>query len=96
MRRHILVCYDVCNAKRLRRVHRIVRDYGDPVQYSIFACRLTLQDRAELERRLLAVIDQRADQVMLVDLGVATGAAVPDSRVLGRARMPELVGVVVV
>lgn len=73
-----------------------MRDFGDAVQYSVFACRLAPQDRAELERRLLAVIDQRADQVMLVDLGPATGAAVPQSRVLGRARMPELVGVVVV
>ena len=75
----------------------MVRDFGDPVQYSIFACRLTHQERAELERRLLEIIDAGCDQVMLVDLGaVAIGdAAVPGSRVLGKPRMPDLVGVVV-
>lgn len=97
MRRHILVAYDICDARRLRRVHAIVRDYGDPVQYSIFSCQLTELQRAELERELLEVIDQGCDQVLLVDLGQAAAddRAVPGSRVLGRPRQPALVGVVV-
>lgn len=97
MRRHVLVCYDICDAKRLRNVHAIVRDYGDPLQYSVFSCLLTHQQRAELERRLLEIIDQGCDQVMLVDLGqaAANDRAVPGSRVLGKPRTPSLVGFIV-
>lgn len=96
MRRHVLVCYDICDARRLRHVHATVRDFGEPLQYSVFSCTLTQQERAELERRLLEIIDQRCDQVLLVDLGQATGdRAVPGSRVLGKPRMAGLVGVIV-
>lgn len=97
MRRHVLVCYDICDARRLRHVHATVRDYGDPLQYSIFSCLLTEQERAELERELLEIIDQGCDQVMLVDLGqaAANDRAVPGSRVLGKPRAPSLVGFVV-
>jgi CRISPR-associated protein Cas2 len=96
--RHVLVCYDICCPTRLRRVHRVVRDFGLPMQYSVFACRLTDRDRAELEARLLGEIDQREDQVMLVDLGPAADGdrAVPGTRVLGRPKQRALAAVVVV
>ncbi len=97
MRRHVLVCYDICDAKRLRHVHATARDFGEALQYSVFSCMLTQQERAELERRLLEIIDQRSDQVLLVDLGQAVvgDRAVPGSRVLGKPRMAALVGVIV-
>ncbi len=97
MRHHVLVCYDVCDPRRLRKVHGIVRDFGEPLQYSVFSCQLTAQERAELEAALLEVLDQHCDQVLLVDLGQAEihGHAVPGSRVLGKARKPALVGVIV-
>ena len=97
MRRHVLVCYDICEPRRLKRVHRVVRDFGRPIQYSVFACRLTDLQRADLEARLLDEIDQRIDQVMLVDLGAvgSSNDGVPGARVLGRARDPDVTGVVV-
>ncbi len=81
------------------RVHKIVRNFGAPMQYSVFACRLTDRARAELERRLLEVIDQRADNVMVVDLGpvaATSGVFVPGLRVLGVPNLPAELGVVVI
>lgn len=96
--RHWLVCYDICEPGRLRKVHRIMRDFGAALQYSVFACRLTDLDRAVLEARLLDVLDVRVDQVMFVDLGRVADAdrRVPGSRVLGRPKRPELAGAVIV
>lgn len=95
--RHWLVCYDICAPGRLKRVHRILRDFGAAIQYSVFACRLSDMDRAVLEARLLDVLDVREDQVMFVDLGrVGDGdRRVPGSRVLGKPRRPELAGAIV-
>ena len=97
MRRHVLVCYDVCHPRRLRRVHKVVRNFGRPVQYSIFACRLSSLQRADLEAKLLEEIDQNVDQVMLVDLGpvARNDEGVPGARVLGQPRRPDIAGVVV-
>lgn len=97
-RRHLLVCYDVRDARRLRRVHRVVRDFGEPLQYSVFVCRLDATTQAELERRVLEVIDTRVDSVVLVDcgpVGAATRARLPGLRMLGAPTLPDLPGAVI-
>ena len=41
MRTSYLVCYDICDDKRLRKVFQTMRGYGDHLQYSVFECQLT-------------------------------------------------------
>jgi CRISPR-associated protein Cas2 len=93
MRRHYLVSYDISDPVRLRRVHRVVRDFGDGVQLSVFTCQLSRKDLAVLEARLLDVIDQRRDQVIVLDLGQALESDdAPDGlRTLGRPLTPGIV-----
>lgn len=71
MRRSYIVSYDICDEKRLRRVFRICRDYGDHLQYSVFECRLSAAERVELEAKLSKVMNLREDQVLFIDLGPA-------------------------
>lgn len=42
-----IISYDVRDPKRWRRLYRVLRGYGHPIQYSVFRCRL---DDRELER----------------------------------------------
>jgi len=86
MRHHFIVAYDISNPTRLRHVHRAVRDFGGPLQYSVFACTLSPLDRSTLEARLLAIIDTTADQVLLVRLGPAKPGDTepPGCKTLGR------------
>ena len=46
MRNTYLVCYDICEDKRLRTVYKTMRDFGDHLQYSIFECQFTPTDLA--------------------------------------------------
>ena len=46
MRFSYLICYDICDDKRLRKVFQTMRVYGDHLQYSIFECQLTATDLA--------------------------------------------------
>lgn len=96
-RRHVLLCYDIADSTRLRRVHKTVRDFGRPLQYSVFACRLTALDRARLEALLLDIIKSNEDQIVLIDLGRADrdDSAVPGARMLGLAEGGRCVGPVV-
>ncbi|MDD4932232.1 MAG: CRISPR-associated endonuclease Cas2 [Methylacidiphilaceae bacterium] len=73
MRTTYLVCYDIADPKRLRRVFQICRNYGTHLQYSVFECDLTLQERVELEHELAGEIHHEKDQVLFVDLGPAEG-----------------------
>jgi CRISPR-associated protein Cas2 len=53
-----LVCYDIRDDARLRRVRKLMLGYGHRLQYSIFRCRLTARDiermKWELSRIMLS------------------------------------------
>ena len=69
MQHHYLVAYDIRDPGRLRRVHRICRDFGDPLQLSVFVCRLTDKDLVVFRERLRRQINHDEDQVLFVRLG---------------------------
>lgn len=53
-----VICYDITEAKRWRKVYKRLHGYGRRLQYSIFRCRLTKTEmeklRWELEKDLTA------------------------------------------
>jgi len=51
-----LVMYDVSDPKMLRRVHRLLRDWGQPVQYSVFRVRCTARQVAQLRFLLIKLV----------------------------------------
>ena len=51
MRNRHIVAYDVSDPARLRRVHRKMNGFGDPLQYSVFACDLSAKERVLQEWR---------------------------------------------
>jgi CRISPR-associated protein Cas2 len=73
VRNTFLVCYDVADDRRLRRVHRAMRDFGDHLQYSIFECQFTPVDLARCRHVLAEIIHHGDDQVLFVDLGPTEG-----------------------
>ena len=52
MRTTYLICYDISNDKRLRRVFKVCKDYGVHLQYSVFESDLSPAEKTELERKL--------------------------------------------
>lgn len=96
MRRCYLVCYDVRDAKRLRRIHRLMKAYGESWQYSVFHCTLRAIDRVRLETALLEEMNQKEDQVVIVDLGGGSDAGQESARFLGVGRPEPESGIVVI
>ena len=69
----VIVTYDVSTEtregrKRLRRVAKVCEGTGQRVQKSVFECRVDLMQYEELERRLLAEIDQKEDNLRIYRL----------------------------
>lgn len=68
-----IVCYDISDAGRLRRVYKTMRGYGDHLQFSVFRCLMSDAQRKQLEADLLEVLSLEADQVMFIPLGRPEG-----------------------
>ena len=73
MRTTYLVCYDIADAKRLRRVFKVCRNYGDHLQFSVFECDLAPTEMVRFQSDLKEIIDTTEDQVLFVSLGPAEG-----------------------
>jgi CRISPR-associated protein Cas2 len=73
MRSSYLICYDICDDKRLRRVFKTMRGWGDHLQFSVFECQLTSSDLVKIRAELSAIIHRDEDQVLFVLLGPAEG-----------------------
>ncbi|MHB9150643.1 MAG: CRISPR-associated endonuclease Cas2 [Thermoleophilia bacterium] len=78
-----LVCYDIRHPRRLRRVHQVMKGYGEPWQYSVFFCRLRDIDRVRLESDLKKEMNSREDQTIIFDLGPDERKARENAHVIG-------------
>jgi CRISPR-associated protein Cas2 len=88
MRNTYLVCYDICDDKRLRRVFKTMRNYGDHLQYSVFECQWTPIDLAKCRQELSEMIKHDEDQVLFIDLGPTAGRGERVITALGQPYTP--------
>lgn len=70
----VLVSYDVettspSGGRRLRRVARACKDYGQRVQFSVFECEVDPAQWVTMRDRLLREIDQQRDSLRFYFLG---------------------------
>ena len=71
MRRNFIVTYDIRDPKRLRKVHKTCKGFGVHLQYSVFECDLTGEEKSRLESALSDILNHDQDQVLFIDLGPA-------------------------
>lgn len=63
MKEMVVVCFDVCDNRRLYRVARELGNFGVRVQKSVFECHLDGEQLEDLQQRLAKWIDENEDQV---------------------------------
>jgi CRISPR-associated protein Cas2 len=70
----VLVSYDVstmdkAGRRRLRRVAKICKDYGQRVQFSVFECLVDPAQWALMRQKLIDEINQKTDSLRFYFLG---------------------------
>jgi CRISPR-associated protein Cas2 len=85
MRKLYLVTYDVSDDRRRDQVFRILRGFGDHLQFSVFRCESSASEFVRLQGRLLEAINPFEDQVLFADLGPADGRGRECVRAIGRS-----------
>lgn len=73
MRNSYIISYDISDPKRLRRVFKTLRNWGDHLQFSVFECQLSRMDLVTLRAQLSEIVHHHDDQVLFVDLGPSEG-----------------------
>lgn len=82
----ILVAYDISNDKRRTRLHKILLDYGTPVQYSVFECLVDDENLKKMLVRMRKVLRPRLDHIRLYTI---CGACREKIEVIGRHDINE-------
>lgn len=82
-RKRYLVAYDIREDRRLRAVHKTMKCYGDPLQYSVFLCDLDPSERVHMKADLRMVMNERVDSVAIVELGDPRGRGLECFEFLG-------------
>lgn len=98
MLRAYLLSYDISNPKRLRAMHKLALAYGRPLQYSVFSCVLTRENRVRLAARVEALINDKEDRVIILDLGTVRDREswIPPMQVFGRQALASTPTTVIV
>jgi CRISPR-associated protein Cas2 len=83
MRTRYLVCYDISDPKRLRRVAKACEGFGHRLQFSVFECLLDGLGLEKLAQALGRHLKHDEDQVLFVALGPEKGRSEVRYRTLG-------------
>jgi CRISPR-associated protein Cas2 len=85
MRNAFIVSYDISDPKRLKKVFQAMYGYGDHIQLSVFRCELSDTDRVRMIAKLDKLIHHEQDQVLIIDIGPASGRAEQCIKAIGRS-----------
>lgn len=89
-RRRYIVMYDIRHDVRLRRVHDVVKGYGDRLQYSVYICDLSPSELIDMRWKIEDEINSLEDAVALLDLGEPDGRGTSAFQFLGvRPALPD-------
>jgi CRISPR-associated protein Cas2 len=86
-RSRLLVAYDVASDSRRAAVFKLLNDFGDWVQFSVFLCEVSDREEVELRSRLTQTIHVQEDSVVLVALGPSSSDIGQRLETLGKPRV---------
>ena len=62
--RHVwLICYDIASNKRRYRVDRLLANYGERIQYSVYQTILSKSTLNKVRKDLRLIIDEHEDRI---------------------------------
>lgn len=83
-----IVTYDISSDERRTAVFKLLRGYGEHLQFSVFQCDMSDHSRATLVSRLHSLVDLDEDQILLINLGPTDGRAATSIDSIGRRYAP--------
>lgn len=60
---YVVISYDIPDDKRRTKIHKILKSYGQWMQYSVFECDLSATEYAKLRSRLSKLVQPEQDSI---------------------------------
>lgn len=60
---HVVITYDISEDKRRTKIHKVLKSYGQWMQFSVFECALTKTEYVRLRERLNKLIRAEEDSI---------------------------------
>lgn len=86
MKHVYLICYDIADPKRWRHVYRTLKGAGESLQYSVFRCELSREERQQLVERLWEILNLGEDRLLIANLGLSDSRGLDCLQYWGVAR----------
>ena len=67
-RKHYLIAYDICDEKRLYRIHKQIQAYSVSGQKSFYDCWVTKHELLKLKRILTSIMDIEEDRIYIFQI----------------------------
>ena len=64
----LVVAYDITSDRRRNRLVKLLKDYGERVNFSVFECRIKKQSYSRLRSEIAKIISNKKDSVLFYDL----------------------------
>ncbi len=90
-----LVCYDISDQKRWRKIYKTMKGYGAWLQLSVFQCRLNKEDLLKMTDILTEIMHCDEDNLIIIDIGAAENVSFKVAS-YGRPFQPITQGAVVI
>lgn len=65
---YLVVAYDITDDKRRNRIAKVLEDYGDRVQYSVFECNIAQKHFLRMKDRLEKIMNLDEDSIIFYHL----------------------------
>jgi CRISPR-associated protein Cas2 len=88
MRSTFIVTYDIADDKRLRKVFKTMKAYGDHLQFSVFECQMSPSELIQCRQRLTEIINHAHDQILFIELEPSEGRGDRVITSIGQAYQP--------
>jgi len=64
----VVVAYDISSDRRRTKIEKLLKDYGQRVNYSVFECDIERKFYPELRRRASSLINKKEDRLLFYPL----------------------------
>ena len=62
----LVISYDMISDRRRTKMFTLLKNYGDPIQYSVFECDLTRKQLDQLRQRLKTLIHEKEGDTICI------------------------------
>lgn len=89
----VVVIYDISNDKRRNKLHKILKNYGTPVQYSAFECLLENSELKRMKKEVSKTLRPKSDHLRYYSICAACKQKI---EIVGRTEVTEEKDVIIV